>query len=130
MDILKCSPDIRMYDGSIGHLNVHWTLDLSSGFNGRMKCPMDIRLGLHGGGSIMPYDVLWSSTACWLKTRVLVIGICPLGPMDPLDTRMSIGHLTSLLDRMGKSNVQWTIQMPNRHFDWVFMNLCSESFDL
>ena len=52
----------------------------------------------------MPYDVMASSTACWLlKTRVLAIGICPLG------TRMSIGHL--LVQR-----IQWRNGMSN----WTF----------
>ena len=46
-----------------------------------------IRLGLHGE-NIIPYDVLGSSTASWLKTRVLAIGICPLDLMDPLDIRL------------------------------------------
>ena len=149
-------------NGSIGQSNVHWTLDLCRGSNGRMKCPMDkwiFRLGLHGGGNIIPYDVLSSSTACWLKTRlvqriqwtngisngrmecpmdisivfargniitndvsassiacwsqakILALGICPLDSMDPLDTRMSIGHLTRQLDPMHKSYAQWTFRL-------------------
>ena len=79
-----------------------------------MKCPMDksnvqwtVRFGLHGK-NIIPYDALASSTVCWRETSMLAIGICPLDPMDPLDTRMSIGHLTCPVNPKDEWNVQWT----------------------
>ena len=60
---------------------------------------MDISIEFVCGKNIIPYDVLSSSTACWLETRVLAIGICPVDSMDPMD-QMSIGHFTRPLDSM------------------------------
>ena len=62
-------------------------------------------------GKIKPYDVLASSTACWSESRMLAIGICRLNPMEPLDTRMSIGNLTRPVDPMDKWNPQWTFRL-------------------
>ena len=58
------------------------------------------------GEKIIPYGVLALSTACWLETGVLAIGICPLNAMDPLDARMSITHLTYPVDSMDEWDVQ------------------------
>ena len=73
--------------------------------------------------NIIPYDVLASSAACWLETRMLSIGICPLDPMDSLDTVTFVGHLTRPVDPMDEWNVQWTNGMSNGHFNQVCMGV-------
>ena len=93
-----------------------------------LACPVDpldkwnvqwtFQLYLHWG-NIIPYDELASSTTCWSETSVLAIGICPMDPMDPLDTRLSIRHFTFPVDLMDEWNVQWTNEMSNGHFDCV-----------
>ena len=111
-------------NGSIGHSNDYWRFDLSSGSNGQMERPMDIStVFAFGELFIILYDMLASSTACWSKARVLALGICPLDPMNLLDTRMSIGHVTLPVDPMVEQNVQWTNSISKGHFDWVCMDV-------
>ena len=108
---------------SMGHSNVHWTFDWSIGHltgpldpmdkwkpNGQMERPTDISIVFARGENIILYDVLASPIACWSEARVLAIGICLLDPMDPLDARLSIGHLLVHW-------IQWTNGMSNEQME-------------
>ena len=122
MDLL----DTRL---SIGHLtcpmdpmderNVQWTNGVSN-YHFDYVCMRE---------NIIPFDLLASSPACCSEAKASATGICPLNSKDALDTRMSNGHVTHLVDPMNEWNVQWTNRVSKRNFDRVCMELCSESLD-
>ena len=93
---------VHWIQGAIGHSNVYWEFDLSKRSNGQMERPMDIStVFAFGELFIMLYDMLASSTACWLKARVLAIGKWIYW------TRRSNGSI-------GHSNVHWTCDSSSR----------------
>ena len=73
------------------------------------KWNVQLRFGLclpNSKYNILKRIVLASSTACWSQTKIPAIEICPLNPMDPLNTQVLTGHLTCPVDPLNKWNVQ------------------------